>query len=149
MYTTLSNEAFTYPQPKTAPAVRPVVRRSMNRVGSTSYGAEGLRSATVGQRLVKRRFELNLTQAEVAGRVKYQPKSGAHENVERPLSRNAYCMWERDRQEPSLELLRRLASVLDVSPAWLAFGVWEKRDDNPETAYLTACHGHIRDPGAK
>ncbi len=97
-------------------------RRPMNRVKSCKSRSENPPADSVGFRLVMRRLELNRTQAEVAGQVKIQPKSGPNKGKERFLSRNALSTYESGRQTPSLKLLRGLAAALSVSPGWLAFG---------------------------
>lgn len=86
----------------------------MNRVGSPGGGVSELR--TVGQRMIHRRLELRLTQAQVAAQVRLQTKSG------KMLSRNTYCMYETGKYEPRLKLIEQLATALEVSPGWLAFG---------------------------
>ena len=40
-----------------------------------------------------------------------------------PRRRTTVCEWEQGRCEPSLATVEQLASVLGVSPCWLAFGV--------------------------
>jgi transcriptional regulator with XRE-family HTH domain len=100
-----------------------VVPRKLNRVSSMSFPSGAGGPTTVGQRLIVRRLALGLTQEEVASKVMFRPKSGKRENHDCPLSRNAYCMYERDLVPASLKMVEGLANALGVSPAWLAFGI--------------------------
>ncbi len=89
-------------------------KRPMNRIGSQGGTATDL--TTVGGRMIHRRLELQLTQAQVAAGVRLQAKSG------KMLSRNTYCMYETGKYEPRLKLIEQIAAALKVSPGWLAFG---------------------------
>jgi len=40
-----------------------------------------------------------------------------------PQARRNVCKWEKGRCEPSLDTVRQLATVLNVEPCWLAWGV--------------------------
>jgi len=91
-----------------------IAKRPMNRVGSPGGGVSELK--TVGQRMIHRRLELRLTQAQVAAQVCLQTKTG------KMLSRNTYCMYETGKYEPRLKLIEQIATALEVSPGWLAFG---------------------------
>ena len=96
--------------------------RKIRRAGLSQAQIQQIGVDTIGQRMTQSRLKLNLTQEEVAARVMITSKSGELSGVERPLSRNAYCMYERDFVEPSFANLASIAKVLDVKPAWLAFG---------------------------
>lgn len=100
-----------------------VSSRRINRVGSRMPQIAMTEARTCGQRMTKRRMELRLTQADVAANVTIRSKSGARTGIDRPLSRNAYSMYEKDAAEPGLGTINRIAAALSVSPAWLAFGV--------------------------
>jgi transcriptional regulator with XRE-family HTH domain len=97
-------------------------RRLQNRVRFRRREIKALAEDSLGQRLAKRRLALGLTQSEVAASVMIEPKTGANRGVSRPISRNAYCMYELDMIEPSLTTVRAMAAILQASPAWLAFG---------------------------
>ena len=40
-----------------------------------------------------------------------------------PQARRNVCKWEKGRCEPSLETVAQLATVLNVEPCWLAWGI--------------------------
>jgi transcriptional regulator with XRE-family HTH domain len=98
-------------------------RRKLNRVGGSSSasvivpGPKG-----IGERLTMRRLQLQMTQSEVAQRVRYTPKTGRKRNIEKPLSRNAYAMYESSKAEPNLGVVEEIAQALNISAGWLAFG---------------------------
>lgn len=98
-------------------------RRRSNRVASDMAPILTHDAISCGQRMVKRRIELNLTQARVAARVTFEAKTATRRPVQRPLARNTYAMYELDAAEPSLKTLEGIAAALSVSPAWLAFGI--------------------------
>lgn len=96
--------------------------RKLNRAGLSETQIKQIGLKTIGQRMAQTRLKLNVTQEEVAARVLITSKSGESSGVERPLSRNAYCMYERDFLEPSFANMISIAKALGVEPAWLAFG---------------------------
>lgn len=112
---TITNDHKLDTKPATIGSSRP-----LNRVGS-AY-AVGAEPTTVAERMVRRRLEMKLTQAEVAAKVRMQNKSGPRSSDERLLSRNGYCMYENGRSEPKLEQIKQIAMALNVSAGWLAFG---------------------------
>lgn len=59
----------------------------------------------LAKRLRERRTELGLTQLKIADRV--------------GIDRTTYCRYERGCVDPSLDVLRSLAQVLDCSADWL------------------------------
>jgi transcriptional regulator with XRE-family HTH domain len=98
-------------------------RRRTNRVASDTAPILTQIATSCGQRMAKRRLELKLTQGSVAARVTLRAKSATQRPIERPMSRATYAMYELDAAEPSLKTMEGIASVLSVSPAWLAFGI--------------------------
>ena len=101
--------------------------RTLHRVGTLVNDVALDNPNTVGNRLAARRLELNMTQAEVAEKVFFQPKTGTRKHDSVPLSRNAYCMYETDSVEPDLPKIEAIAKVLGVTPQWLAFGIDERK----------------------
>ena len=73
---------------------------------------------TFAQRLVHARMKRGYTQKVLAEKVLFQPK----DRGVRPLSRNAYSMYETGKTEPCFAIVAQLAGALDVTPGWLAFG---------------------------
>lgn len=73
---------------------------------------------TFAQRLVHARMKRGYTQKVLAEKVLFQPK----DRGVRPLSRNAYSMYETGKTEPCFAIVAQLARALDVMPGWLAFG---------------------------
>lgn len=102
--------------------------RKLNRAGLSDAEIKQIGANTIGQRMAQTRLKLNLTQEAVAARVMITSKSGEASGVKRPLSRNAYCMYERDFLEPSFANMTSIAEALGVEPAWLAFGGAENAD---------------------
>ena len=98
-----------------APPTEIALRRTMNRVGSASALVSASNLTTVGERMIHRRLQMGLTQAQVSSQIR-QGKSG------KALSRNAYCMYETGKYEPKLKLIEQAAAALDVPAGWLAFG---------------------------
>lgn len=96
--------------------------RKKNRAGSGATPSWGGTPTSVGQRIAARRMELHLTQARVANKVSYQPKSGRQKGKSRPLSRATLAMYEIGAAEPSLKIIEAIALALDDSPGRLAFG---------------------------
>lgn len=90
---------------------------------------------TFGERVLQARLALAahlgrpVTQTEVAEAV------GVHQVT--------LGEWERGKKEPKLDTIERLAAVLNVSPAWLAFG--EGAPLAPHSSFPPASHGP---PGA-
>ena len=97
--------------------------RKLNRVSSMSFHNNNEAPKTVGQRLTVRRLDLGLTQEQAVAGVMFRPKSGKRKDRDCKLSRNAYCMYERDLVPISLKMIENIAEAFDVSPAWLAFGI--------------------------
>lgn len=67
------------------------------------------RTATTGGRVKEARVNKSLTQlqlSKIAG-----------------LQRSAIAQWERDDSMPSIQMCRRIAPALGVTPEWLAFGI--------------------------
>lgn len=116
--------------------------RHQRRVGSSLAPEVG--TSTFADRLVKRRLELGLTQAQVASRVKIIVRSpgaetlrntkkshpdqvrkdeAGNEYVVRPLKRAAYGMYEAGSHLPDLDRVKELAQALETSVIWLAFDV--------------------------
>jgi len=62
-------------------------------------------------RLRNVRTAVGLTQAQVGAQLKP------------PQARRNVCKWEKGRCEPSLDTVRQLATVLNVEPCWLAWGI--------------------------
>lgn len=104
----------------------PFRRRQLNRVSARQAKYDAASAPGIGTRLDQRRLQLQPTQAEVAAAVSFQFKSGKRKHVETPHSRNAYCMYELGKVEPSLKTIVGLAHVLRSSPEWLAFGTGRK-----------------------
>jgi transcriptional regulator with XRE-family HTH domain len=110
--TTQSNGAAASPAP-----------RQMNRVSSMSFPNGCGTPTTVGQRLTACRLKLGLTQEQAVSGVMFRPKSGKRKDRDCKLSRNAYCMYERDLVPISLKMIENIAEAFDESPSWLAFGI--------------------------
>lgn len=94
----------------------------LHRVGSLVHDKILDKPKTIGQRMTARRMQLHMTQEAVAEKVVFTPKTGSRMNDEVVLSRNAYCMYETDSSEPSIDKIEAIAKVLKVTPNWLAFG---------------------------
>ena len=78
------------------------------RVSPDKAEAPKLKRNTVGARIAKLRYQLGLTQddvAKVANR-----------------GRSAVAQWERDDCEPPLAIIVELAKILETTPQFLAFG---------------------------
>lgn len=102
--------------------VRKAKSRKLNRVGSRAPHIAQLEPATIGERITKRRMELNLKQDDVARQVLFCQKSGRAKGTERQLSRATLAMYEIGQAEPDLQKIEQIAKALGVSPGWLAFG---------------------------
>lgn len=102
--------------------VRKARSRKINRVGSRHPEIATREAKTIGQRIARRRVELNLKQEQVARQVTYRQKSGRKKETERRLSRATLAMYERDLAEPDLQKIIAIAAALSVTPSWLAFG---------------------------
>jgi len=50
-------------------------------------------------------------------------QSQVGEALDPPQERRNVCGWEKGRCEPSLDTVRQLATVLNVEPCWLAWGI--------------------------
>lgn len=79
---------------------------------------------TMQERMTSRRLELDLSQAEVASKIRFYNKK---QSEWKTLSRSAYCMYETGDVLPDIEKIITLAEALQCTPEWLAFGV-EKED---------------------
>jgi len=71
----------------------------------------------------------------------FRPKSGKRKDRDCVLSRNAYCMYERDLVPISLKMIENLADAFGVLPAWLAFGIGEPKTKNAKSPRLKSRHG--------
>jgi transcriptional regulator with XRE-family HTH domain len=111
----LTTTSGTNQQIETAPSTPPRARRTINRIGSAALLSPS-EPATPGERMVHRRLQLGLTQAQISSRIQLRTKKG------RTLSRTNYCMYETGKYEPKLWLIEQIAAALDVSAGWLAFG---------------------------
>jgi transcriptional regulator with XRE-family HTH domain len=109
--------------PNSDASSQPVTVRKKNRVYSMVQQIGGETPATLGQRLTVRRLELRLTQEEVASKVLICFSSGEKKGNPHPIARNAYCLYELDKIQPSLKTTEALAKALKVCPAWLGFGI--------------------------
>ena len=76
---------------------------------------------TVGQRICERRKELGLSQEELGKRLGYK-------------SRAAVCSVERDKEELTLDRVRKYADALHCSPGYLA-GWIDRADDRAIKMY--------------
>src|SRR5262245_32310928 len=123
-----------------------VQRQPLNRVGMDQVAMEALGDGTIGARLAKRRLALGLTRGQVAAPVMIEPKSGPQAGVQRPISRNAYAMYELDVLEPSLNTLKALAAALRVSLYWLAFGFGKPTRKKTEIKQETSGVPHLTAP---
>ncbi|UTC29029.1 putative HTH domain DNA-binding protein [Brevundimonas phage vB_BpoS-Marchewka] len=74
---------------------------------------------TMQERMTSRRMELDMSQAEVAAKIRFYNRRQAEWKV---LSRSAYCMYETGDVLPDIEKIVTLAEALQCSPEWLAFG---------------------------
>lgn len=72
------------------------------------------------ERLIARRQELDLSQAQVANLITFWNKKSAEW---KPLSRSAYCMYEAGDVVPDKDKIERLAVALQSTPEWLMFGI--------------------------
>lgn len=115
-------------------------RRKLNRASSMSFHFGIGKPKTAGERLTVSRLELGLTQEEAVAGVMFRPKSGKRKDRECMLSRNAYCMYERDLVPMSLKMVENLADAFGVSPAWLAFGIGEPHTNKGKRARLKLCN---------
>lgn len=114
-------ETTTKPNARTAaaPAAPEVKTRSpMHRKGSTKVSVDN--PTTLGDRLVARRLELNLSQDDVASQVTFYNKNGGRWKT---LSRSGYCMYETGEVTPDLEKIKSMAAALKCTPEWLTFGI--------------------------
>ena len=108
--------------------------RKKNRIGAERTPSWGSTPTSAGQRIAARRMELHLTQAQVAKKVSYEPKSGRQKGKPRPLSRATLAMYEIGAAEPSLKIIEAIALVLDDSPGRLAFGETPAKPEPTATA---------------
>lgn len=91
--------------------------------------------ATFGERVYRARLALQaklgreVTQAEIGERL--------------GVSGQAVSLWEQDRSQPKLDVIERLAAVLETEPAALAFGVrsGEKNGNHHATPSNGVNHG--------
>jgi transcriptional regulator with XRE-family HTH domain len=124
------------------------VSRKLNRASSLSFQFGNREPKTAGERLTVSRLELGLTQEEAVAGVIFRPKSGKRKDRECMLSRNAYCMYERDLVPMSLNMAEKLADAFGVSPAWLAFGLGEPYTKKGKRDRMKLCnclvHGSYR-----
>jgi transcriptional regulator with XRE-family HTH domain len=77
----------------------------------------------LAERLISRRQELDLSQDDVAKKIRFW-NARAHEH--KILSRSAYCMYESGEVKPDLNKIGLLAKVLKCTPEWLAFGIGDE-----------------------
>lgn len=74
---------------------------------------------TIGQRIVSRRRELDISQEYLAAAISFKVKESDEAKI---LSRPALSMYETDKIVPNLHNLEEIAHALNVTPAWLAWG---------------------------
>lgn len=79
-----------------------------------------MQNETFGSRLLRRRKELNLSQAALGKLAKV-----AHVTI---------SQWERDETQPAGKRLFALAKVLQCEPAWLMFGDSDKKPEVFDTS---------------
>lgn len=115
-------------------------RRKLNRVSSMSFQFGIHKPKTAGERLTVSRLELGLTQEEAVAGVIFRPKSGKRKDRECMLSRNAYCMYERDLVPMSLNMVEKLADAFGVSSAWLAFGIGDPYTEKGKRERMKLCN---------
>lgn len=102
----------------------------MHRKGSLKGHIDN--PTSLPERLTSRRMELNLSQADVAGRVRFYNKKAAEW---KDLSRSAYCMYESGDVTPDVDKITTLAEILQCTPQWLAFGDTAERAAIQEVEY--------------
>ncbi|UTC28338.1 putative HTH domain DNA-binding protein [Brevundimonas phage vB_BpoS-Gurke] len=128
--------AKTRVKPDPVPEVQDVKTRSpMHRKGSTTVTVDN--PTTLGDRLVARRLELNLSQDDVSSQVTFYNKNGG---TWKTLSRSGYCMYETGDVVPDLEKIKSLATALKCTPEWLTFGIGS-RGTIEEVALKKAARG--------
>jgi transcriptional regulator with XRE-family HTH domain len=98
-----------------------------------------LASSTFGERVLKAR----LFKAARLGR----PLSQQEVANAMGVTNVTVGRWEADLKEPSLETIARLAQVLDVEVAWLAFGVGDSRVG--ESSHTEAVREQAKAPNYK
>jgi transcriptional regulator with XRE-family HTH domain len=108
-------------------------RQTMHRVGTVKGQIE--QPKNLGERLVSRRLELKLSQAQVAEQVTFWNDKKQEWVI---LSRSAYCMYESGDVVPDLAKVEQIAKALKCAPQWLAFAEGnrseiEEVDFDPET----------------
>lgn len=67
-----------------------------------------MKSVTIGQRILQRRKEMNMTQRELANAA--------------GVSYSSISLWESDKTEPTGKNLHSLAGGLQCTPTWILFG---------------------------
>lgn len=67
-----------------------------------------MKSVTIGQRILQRRKEMNMTQRELANAA--------------GVSYSSISLWESDKTEPTGKNLHSLAEGLQCTPTWILFG---------------------------
>lgn len=107
---------------KSANAETDKVKGPMHRKGSIKGMIDN--PTTLEERLTSRRMELNMSQADVASKIRFHNKKQGEWKV---LSRSAYCMYESGDVLPDVDKIVSLAEALQCTPEWLAFGT-EKTD---------------------
>jgi transcriptional regulator with XRE-family HTH domain len=116
------------------------VSRKLNRAHSMGFQFGVGKPKTAGERLTVSRLEMGLTQEEAVAGVMFRPKSGKRKDRDCMLSRNAYCMYERDLVPMSLNMVEKLAAAFGVSPGWLAFGIGDRYTNKGKRARMKLCN---------
>lgn len=98
------------------------VKGPMHRKGSLKGMIDN--PTTLEERLTSRRMELDMSQADVASKIRFHNKKAGEWKT---LSRSAYCMYESGDVLPDVDKIVSLAEALQCTPEWLAFGT-EKTD---------------------
>lgn len=87
---------------------------------------EGVDETSMRGRMALRRQKLGLSQGDVAKKVTFWNNK---QQINKNLSRSAYCMYEGGHVEPDLDKIAAIAKVLKTTPEWLAFGVGRESTD--------------------
>lgn len=111
---------------RTKATAKPAARRNDPAPVAVKAPAKGAVKALVTNpksltdRLIARRQELDLSQAQVAALITFWNKK---QQEWKPLSRSAYCMYEAGDVVPDKDKIERLAIALQSTPEWLMFGI--------------------------
>lgn len=112
-------DAAKAPRSRRAPAVAtPPEPKVMHRKGSQKGRITN--PTNLEERLIARRQELDMSQNEVAEKIKFWNNK---QKASKTLSRSAYCMYESGEVTPDVHKLELLAKVLKCEVGWLAFGI--------------------------